>query len=188
MNFIDVFFLALALSVDAFVVAFSYGLIIKKKKGKSALKIATATGLGQFIMPVLGWYGARSIYKQIEQVDHWIAFFVFLMLGLKVIADALRGCDCQEKLSKNLSLKVLFMIGVATSIDAFVSGSMLYFMKAPVWFSALLIGVVTFAVSSLGFNFCRMFKKVPTKYLEIASGIILIGLGCKVLYEHLYLS
>ena len=62
MNFIDVFLLALALSADAFVVAFSYGLVIKKKKGKSALKIASATGLGQFVMPVLGWYGARSIY------------------------------------------------------------------------------------------------------------------------------
>ena len=66
MNFIDVFLLALALSADAFVVAFSYGLVIKKKKGKSALKIASATGLGQFVMPVLGWYGARSIYHQIE--------------------------------------------------------------------------------------------------------------------------
>ena len=80
MNFIDVFLLALALSVDAFVVAFSYGLIIKKGKGKSALKIAAAAGTGQFVMPVLGWYGARSIYDQIAAVDHWIAFFVFLML------------------------------------------------------------------------------------------------------------
>lgn len=185
MNFIEVFFLALALSVDAFVVSFSYGLIIKKKKGKSALKLAAATGLGQFVMPVLGWYGARSVYRQIEQIDHWIAFFVFLMLGLKVISDALKECDCKEKLSKTLSFKILFMIGVATSIDAFVSGSMLYFMKAPVWSSAFIIGLVTFINSCIGFNFCRMFKKVPTRWLEIASGIILIGLGCKVLYEHL---
>lgn len=185
MYFVDVFLLALALSVDAFVVAFSYGLIIKKKKGKSALKIATATGLGQFIMPVLGWYGARSIYHQIEQLDHWIAFFVFLMLGLKVISDALRDCDCKEKLNKSLSLKILFMICLATSIDAFVSGSMLYFMKAPVWSASITIGLTTFIVASFGFNFCRMFKKVPTKYLEITSGVILIALGCKVLFEHL---
>lgn len=185
MNFIEVFLLALALSVDAFIVSFSYGLVIKKKKGKSALKLATATGLGQFIMPILGWFGARSIYHQIEQVDHWIAFFVFLMLGLKVISDALKECDCAEKLSKNLTFKILFMIGVATSIDAFVSGSMLYFMKAPVWTSALLIGMVTFVNSCIGFNFCRIFKKIPTRYLEITSGIILIGLGFKVLYEHI---
>lgn len=185
MNYIDVFFLALALSVDAFVVAFSYGLVIKKKKGKSALKIASATGLGQFLMPILGWYGARSIYKQIEQVDHWIAFFVFLMLGIKVISDALKDCGCKEKLSKTLSLKILAMIGVATSIDAFVSGSMLFFMKASVWSSAIMIGTVTFIMACIGFNFCRMFKKVPTKYLEISSGIILIALGFKILYEHI---
>ena len=110
MSFLEIWFLALALSVDAFVVAFSYGLVIKKKKGKSALQIAASTGLGQFIMPVLGWYGARTIYHQIEQIDHWIAFFVFLMLGLKVVSDSLRSDECPNKLNKTLSLKVLFMI------------------------------------------------------------------------------
>ena len=185
MSWIDVFLLALALSADAFVVSLSYGLIIKKNKGRSALKIASATGLGQFVMPVLGWYGARSVYHQIEAVDHWIAFFVFLVLGLKIINDSLKKCDCREKLSKILTLKILCVIGFATSIDAFVSGSMLYFMQAPVWQSAFTIGIVTFVSSCVGFNFCRMFKKMPSRWLEIASGIILIGLGCKVLYEHL---
>ena len=185
MSWLDIWFLALALSVDAFVVAFSYGLVIKKKKGRSALKIAFATGAGQFIMPVLGWFGARTIYHQIEQVDHWIAFFVFLMLGMKVITDSLKSCECQNKLDKTLSLKVLFLIGLATSIDAFVSGSMLYFVKAPIWSSATVIGLTTFACACIGFNFCRIFKKFPTKWLEISSGIILIGLGCKILFEHL---
>ena len=182
------FFLALALSVDAFVVSFSYGLIIKKGKGKAALKLATATGLGQFVMPILGWYGARSIYRHIEAIDHWIAFFVFLVLGIKIIGEAFKGCDCQPKLSKLLSLKLLFVIGIATSIDAFVSGSMLYFMKAPVWSASAVIGIVTFINASLGFNFCRIFKNCPIKYLELSSGIILICLGIKVLYEHLYLG
>lgn len=185
MSFLEIWFLALALSVDAFVVAFSYGLVIKKKKGKSALQIAASTGLGQFIMPVLGWYGARTIYHQIEQIDHWIAFFVFLMLGLKVVSDSLRSDECPNKLNKTLSLKVLFMIGVATSIDAFVSGSMLYFVQVPIWSSASLIGITTFVCANIGFNFCRIFKKFPTQWLEISSGIILIGLGTKILYEHL---
>lgn len=185
MNYIDILLLALALSVDAFIVSFSYGLIIKKGKGKSALKLATATGLGQFIMPILGWYGARSIYKHIEMMDHWIAFFVFLVLGLKIISDAFRECDCPNKLAKVLTFKILLFIGLATSIDALVSGSMLYFMKAPVWEAATIIGIITFINSALGFNFCRMFKKFPTKYMEVISGLILIALGCKVLYEHL---
>ena len=185
MTFWDILFLALALSADAFIVAFSYGLVIKKRKCVSALKIAFAAGFGQFVMPVLGWYGASGVYRQIEQIDHWIAFFVFLMLGLKVISDSFRDCGCCEKRSDRLSFKVLLMIGVATSIDAFVSGSMLYFVKAPVWESAALIGIVTFVNSCIGFNLCRIFKKAPTRWLEITSGLILIFLGCRVLYEHL---
>jgi len=180
-----VFLLALALSVDAFVVSFSYGLIIRKKKGVSALKIAVSTGLGQGIMPVLGWYGARFVYKQIEAVDHWIAFFVFCALGIKIIADSFHGHNMVEKRQPRLDMKVLLMIGVATSIDALVSGSMLFFMKEPLGISALIIGLVTFVNSCIGFNISRIFKKIPTNYLEVSSGLILIGLGCKVLYEHL---
>ncbi len=185
MDFIDVFFLALALSADAFVVSFSYGLVVKKKKGVSILKIASATGLGQFVMPIVGWFAAHVVYKQIEQIDHWIAFFVFLALGSKIISDALRAKKCEEKLSPKLTFKILFAIGVATSIDALVSGSMLYFVQIPIWPAATLIGAVTFIASVIGGNFCRLFKKLPSNVLEILSGLILIGLGCKVLYEHL---
>ena len=110
---------------------------------------------------------------------------MFLVLGIKIIAEAFKEGESAPKLSKLLSLKVLFFIGLATSIDAFVSGSMLYFMKAPVWSSALIIGLITFINATIGFNFCRMFKKVPIKYMEIISGLILILLGCKVLIEHL---
>ena len=186
MNLLDIFLLALAMSVDAFVVSFSYGLIIKKGKGKAALKLGTATGLGQFIMPVLGFFGAGMIYNYIEALDHWIAFFVFLVLGIKIISEAFKNCNCKiPKTSKVLSLKILLMIGLATSIDAFVSGAMLYFIKAPIWSSALIIGVVTFINACIGFNLCRMFKNFPMKYLEIFSGLILILLGTKVLVEHL---
>lgn len=185
MNLIEVWFLALALSVDAFVVSFSYGLIIKKNRNIASFKIATSTALGQFLMPILGWYGASTIYKQIEALDHWIAFFVFLVLGLNVIKEAFGSCDCKNKLDSKLSFKILLMIGIATSIDAFVSGSMLYFVKTPIWFAASLIGITTFICSLIGFNLCRVFKKLSTKWLEIVAGLILIGLGCKILIEHL---
>lgn len=182
---LDILMLALALSVDAFVVSFSYGLIIKKGKGRSALKLSIATGLGQFIMPVLGWYGAKQIYNTISSIDHWIAFFVFVILGIKIIADS-RHCECKEKSpAPHLSLKVLFFIAIATSIDALVSGSVLYFMNISVWVAAPTIGLTTFVLSFIGFNFCRIFKKIKTTYLEIFSGIILILLGFKVLIEHL---
>ncbi len=185
MNFLDIFLLALALAVDAFVVSLSYGLVIRRKRRLAALKLALTVGLGQFLMPILGWYGAKSVYRLIEQVDHWIAFFVFLVLGLKVIADSLQEGDCSEKLQKSLPFKVLFLIGLATSIDAFVSGSMLYFVKTPIFSAALIIGLTAFVAALLAFNLCVLFKKLKTALLEQAAGVILILLGCKILHEHL---
>lgn len=187
MNWLDILLLALALSVDAFVVSFSYGLVIKSNPLKNSLKIGFATGFGQFIMPVIGWYGTRSVHNYIESFDHWIAFAVFVALGLKVIDEALEKKDDsqQKKLSKKLTKRVLLMIGVATSIDALVTGVTIYFMNVSIWFAAPIIGVTTFICSVIGFRLNCCFKKVPTKYMEIAAGIILILLGCKVLYEHL---
>lgn len=183
MSFFDILFLALALSVDAAVVSFSYGLIIKKKRSEAALKLAFAAGLGQFIMPIAGWLGTSSVSKYIEHYDHWISFLVFLALGLNVISEALN--EKEEKLDKKLNYKVLFMIAVATSIDACAAGVTLFFIKTPILSAAAIIGIITFINSLLGFNSCRLLKKVPTKYIEISSGIILILLGIKVLFEHL---
>lgn len=187
MSFLGVLLLAIALAVDAFVVSFSYGLIIVKKRTEASLKIAFAVGMGQFLMPVLGWYGAGSVYQYIEQLDHWIAFFVFLFLGLKIIGDSWRSCNCSKENNRKLGLRELFLIGVATSIDALVSGAMLYFVKMPVWSSAGIIGIVTFGASLVGFNLCYMFKRFSPQPLEVISGLILIGLGCKILLEHLSL-
>ena len=185
MSFLGILLLALALAVDAFVVSFSYGLIVIKNRTKASLKIAFAVSLGQLLMPVFGWYGAGSIYQYIEQLDHWIAFFVFLLLGIKIIGDSLKSCDCSNEFNHELKLKELFLIGIATSIDALVSGAMLYFVKMPIWSSAGIIGIVTLGTSLIGFNLCAVLKKFSPRPLEIMSGLILIGLGCKILFEHL---
>lgn len=180
----SVFLLALALSVDAFAVAFSYGLVIKKDIAASAAKLGIATGIGQFLMPLAGWLATGSVHRYIEAFDHWIAFAVFLLLGLNVIRGALSGEE-QEKLSPKLSFRLLFMIGVATSIDACVAGISLYFMNVGIVSSAALIGAVCFACTVAGFYISRVFRRLPTACLQIAAGGVLILLGIKVLYEHL---
>lgn len=185
MNWTDVILLGLAMAVDAFVVSFSYGLVIKKNRGKNAVKLGLATGIGQFIMPVIGWYGTNLVHGYIESIDHWIAFAVFLALGLKVIDDALSPKDNAAKIDKTLNLKTLVMIGIATSIDALVTGVTLHFMNVRIWFAAAVIGIITFFSAVIGFRINSYFKNLPTKYLEIASGIILILLGFKILFEHL---
>lgn len=185
MNIVDVILLAFALAVDAFIVSFSYGLILKKNRWKNAVSLGLATGFGQFIMPIIGWYGTNIVHGYIESIDHWLAFAVFLVLGLKVIDEALNDDDKAQNLSKELTFKILLMIGLATSIDALVTGITLYFMKVSIWFAAPTIGIITFICAVIGFQLNCCFKKIPTKYMEIAAGIILILLGCKVLYEHL---
>lgn len=185
MNIIDIIMLGLALAVDAFIVSFSYGLIIKQNRWQNAINLGLATGFGQFIMPVIGWYGTNIVHGYIESIDHWLAFAVFLALGLKVIDDALNDDDKAQNLSRELTFKILLMIGLATSIDALVTGITLYFMKVSIWFAAPTIGLITFICAVMGFQLNCCLKKIPTRYMEIAAGIILILLGCKVLYEHL---
>lgn len=187
MTFFDIFFLSIALSVDAFIVSFSYGLVLRPHLWKNGFKLGLSTGFFQFLMPVLGWYGAQSINHYIESIDHWLAFFVFLALGIKIITDAYEedGHNTSTPLKKSLTLRVLFMIGIATSIDALVAGATIYFMQIPIWRSSILIGLTTFTFAVFGYGLCGIFKRFSTKYLEIAAGIILIALGCKVLFEHL---
>ncbi len=186
MTLFDIFLLGLALSVDAFVVSFSYGLVLKPHKIENGLRLGISTGFFQFFMPVLGWYGARSVNKYIESIDHWLAFFVFLALGIKIIGDALENQEeSSQKLEKKLTARVLLMIGIATSIDALVTGATIYFMHTPIMLSAIIIGLTTFVCALLGYELCCAFKRFSTKYLELSAGIILIALGCKVLFEHL---
>ncbi|MBP3545649.1 MAG: manganese efflux pump [Alphaproteobacteria bacterium] len=177
--------LAFALSADASAAAFSYGLIFKKNIIKNAILLSFATGLGQFLFPIIGWFATKSVYKYIEVYDHWLAFFVFLALGINIIIDALSEKKDNDKHHEILSFSTLFMIGVATSIDACVAGITLYFMPINIFVSALVIGIVCFVCSFCAFLSTCCFQKFPTKYLQISAGIIMIFLGCKVLYEHL---
>ena len=111
---------------------------------------------------------------------------MFLALGVKIINDALyEEAEEKQPLQKNLTLQALFMIGIATSIDALVTGATIYFMQTPIWLSAVIIGCTTFACAAFGYGLCHVLKRFSTKYLEVAAGIILIALGCKVLFEHL---
>ena len=182
---LDVVFLAFALSVDAFAVAFSYGLIFRKKVWRNALLLGTATGTGQFVFPIIGWLATGSVHRYIEAVDHWLAFSAFLALGINFIAAAVHGGGEDSRLSEHLSFKTLCVVGVATSIDACVSGISLYFMPVNIITASLVIGGVCFVCTLCGFFVSCCLKNLPTRFLQTAAGVILILLGCKVLYEHL---
>ncbi len=184
MSVLDIFILALALAVDAGIVSFSYGLIIKKQRLKNSMQLAFATGFGQFIMPVLGWLGTKSVSAYLAHFDHWISFLVFLLLGLNIINEALHEKDDEIK-DKHLSFTALFVIGVATSIDACAAGVTLFFINVSIVWASTIIGLTTFIVSCLSFYLCRSLQKISTQKIEIFAGLILIFLGFKILFEHL---
>lgn len=184
MSIIDILILAIALSIDACVVSFSNGLIFTQNKRTNSLMLAFSVGFFQFLMPVIGFFAAQTVSKYVEPYDHWIVFGIFVLLGAKFIKDAFKA-EKEEKIDCYLCFKYILLVSVATSIDALGAGVSIAFTKTNIWIPAVIIGVITFINSLLGFWSGYLFKKFPTKNLEITGGVILILLAFKVLFESL---
>lgn len=174
MTNIDIFLLAIAMSIDAMVVSFSQGLIFKTNKCKNSLLLASFFGFFQFLMPILGYFLTTGVYKYLQNIDKYIVMTIFLVLGIKFIKDAFE--EKKEKVCC-IGFSCLLMFAIATSIDAFGAGISICFAKANILLASVLIGVITFINSLAGFWSAQMFKNFPSKYLEIASGLILIELA-----------
>lgn len=184
MTIIDILILAIALSIDACVVSFSNGLIFTQNKRANSLILASSVGFFQFLMPIIGYFLAQSINKYVEPYDHWIVFWIFVFLGAKFIKDSFKE-ERKEKLECYFCFSYIFLISIATSIDALGAGALLAFSGVKILFPAILIGIVTFINSLFGFWSGYLFKKFPTRNLEISGGLILIVLAFKVLFESL---
>lgn len=184
MSIIDILILAIALSIDACVVSFSNGLIFTQNKKVNSLILASSVGFFQFLMPVIGYFLAQKVNQYVEPYDYWIVFGIFLFLGLKFIKDSFKQ-EKKDKIDCYFCVKYIVLISTATSIDALGAGVSLAFSGTSILFPAIIIGVVTFINSLIGFWSGYLFKKFPTKNLEIAGGIILILLAFKILFESL---
>ena len=184
MSHLDILILAIALSIDACVVSFSNGLIFTHNTKRNSLILAFSVGLFQFLMPLIGGLLANSVNKYVEPIAPWIVFGIFLMLGANFVRAALSNKEEEpEKIVCSFCFKYILVVSVATSIDAMAAGASLYFSGTAILLPAILIGVVTFINSLIGFWSGQFFKKFPTKNLEISGGVILILLAIKVLFE-----
>lgn len=179
MNFIDLILLGLALGVDCFVVSFSQGLIFKSEKVKISFKLALTMGLFQGVMPVIGYIGTNSLYKYVVPYSKWIVFGIFLLLGLKFIVESFQP---KEKEVQCIGLKCLLGLGLATSIDALVSGASIRLTQTSLLISVMIIGIASFLMSIGGFYSGNFIKNIPSKYLEITGGLILVALAIKSLF------
>lgn len=179
MGLLEIILLAIALSVDACVVSFSYGLVSENRKRFNSTLLAVVTGFFQFFMPILGYYFAQFLHQYIQEYAKLIVFVIFVYLGVKFIKESFET-KCPKKCC--LGIGCVFLIGIATAIDAFSAGISLMLCGNKILLPSLLIGAITFFNSLFGFWCGVILKKFTAKYLEILGGLILIGLGIKALF------
>ncbi|MBQ2982283.1 MAG: manganese efflux pump [Lachnospiraceae bacterium] len=186
---ITLFLLGVGLAMDAFAVAICMGLSMKKVKTKNAIIVGLFFGGFQAFMPFLGWLLGNQFEQYIVSVDHWIAFGLLGIIGGKMLYEAIKGeeeCDHDHSIKEEiLDIKELFILAIATSIDALAVGITFAFLKYPVGLSVTIIGITTFVISVAGVYIGNFFGEKFKKKAEIAGGIILVGIGVKILLEHL---
>lgn len=184
MNLLSLFLIALGLAMDAFAVSISSGLTIHRLKVGHAFTIAAFFGAFQAVMPVVGWLAGLSVQVYITAIDHWLAFGLLSVIGGKMIYEStFMDGDRDEK--DPLNIYVLLMLSIATSIDALAVGLSLSFLDISIALPALIIGAVTFVLSFAGVFIGDRFGHFFERKIEILGGIILIGIGIKILVEHL---
>lgn len=186
MGFFELMMLAVGLSMDAFAVSICKGLSMKKAGIKEGAICGVWFGGFQALMPVIGFFLGTLFAKQIEAVDHWVACALLVLIGGNMLKEAFSKCDCCEEHDADLSVKTMFVMAVATSIDALAVGiSLAMAGNVNIWAAMALIGVVTFAMCTAGVKIGNIFGSRYEKKAEAAGGIILILLGVKILLEHL---
>jgi len=184
MDIISIIFIAFGLAMDAFAVSITSGLTIKQLRINDALKIAIFFGSFQAIMPLIGWSAGLSFRDFISGIDHWIAFGLLSLIGCKMIYESSK-MEVNSKKIDPLNVSVLLMLSIATSIDALAVGLSLSFLNVSIALPAIIIGVVTFLLSIFGVYLGNRFGHYFERKIEIIGGLILIGIGIRILINHL---
>lgn len=178
MNNIEIIILAFALSADAFAVSVSSGVCVKHVKILNSLKMALFFGVFQGLMPLIGWFAGSIFYEYIKDYGSWIALIFLSTIGIKMIAESFNH---ENKEYKNyFNTKVLFLLAIATSIDALAAGFSLNFLKIDIFIPAIIITIITFIVSFLGILIGKKVGNVFGRKAEIAGGLILVGIGVRL--------
>ncbi len=229
MSFFTILFIAMGLAMDAFAVSIAASVCLRNVSKRQIFRLSFHTGLFQFLMPVIGWYSGSAFSKYISSYDHWVAFIVLSVIGLKMIRESFEEKKCEntiyEKFESDIGVKsdvedkaglktlssdddscnvefpecscelkqkvkdptsgfTLFFIAIATSIDALAVGVSLAFLNVNIWYPAVIIGIVTMIMSIIGM---KIGEKIGPEFggrMELAGGLMLIVIGCKIVLEH----
>ena len=186
MDVLGLFATACALSMDAFAVALCKGLCFKSLQWKQVGLVALFFGGFQAFMPLIGWALGTRFEGYITAIDHWVAFALLVGIGGKMVWEALHKAEeASEEACDTLNIRELFIMAVATSIDALAVGIIFAIEHTDILPSVALIGVVTFVLSALGVVIGHRFGAKITQKAELGGGVVLVGIGVKILLEHL---
>lgn len=190
MSILEIWLLAISLAIDCFTVSITSGIIIQRMHWKLFLTMAFFFGTFQALMPFLGWIGANHFQHLIQEYDHWIAFGLLTFLGIRMIREYFRKSE--ECCFDPTRLKVILTLAIATSIDALAVGISFAFTGyttiQKLSFPLFAIGTASFILSFIGCLIGIFFGKRFNMRMEIFGGIVLIGIGTKILIEHLFLN
>ncbi|MCK9308567.1 MAG: manganese efflux pump MntP family protein [Methanoculleus sp.] len=185
MEFATTLLIAVGLAMDAFAVSISGGATIREGRARYALIAGALFGGFQAGMPVLGWLGGVTLASFVGAYGPWIAFLLLALIGGKMIVEAVRGDDEGGQFATG-SMATLLLLAVATSIDALAVGVTFAVLDTSIFWPAVTIGVVTFALSAAGVLIGSSLDRVFGRKVEILGGVILISIGLRILLEHLF--
>ena len=183
MGIAELFLLAVGLSMDAFAVAICKGLAMQKMNWKKAVIIGLWFGGFQALMPVIGYLLGAQFAALVDAVDHWLAFILLSLIGGNMIRESRDKEACGNE---DTSVKTMFLLAVATSIDALVVGVTFAFLSVNIVLAAILIGCTTFVFSVAGTKIGHVFGSRYKSKAEFAGGLILVALGVKILVQALF--
>lgn len=183
MSLTELIIIAIGVSMDAFAVSICKGLSIRKVRPANALTVGLWFGGFQALMPLIGYYLGVSFSDMVANVDHWIAFVLLGIIGGKMIKESFEKETCD--LDPDFSVKAMFPLAIATSIDALAIGVSLAFLRVNIWPAIILIGITTASFSCGGLYIGKFFGCRFKSKAELAGGAILCCLGLKILLEHL---
>jgi len=186
MDTISIVLIAIGLSMDSFAISLTNGLTIRDLNVERTLTISFSLAVFHTIMPLIGWFAGISIEKYITEFGHWVAFLLLSFIGLKMIYEGIK----KKTAVMDSELKILTLIGqsFATSIDALAVGISFALLKLSIIKPILIIGLITFLVSLIGLQVGKYIGKRIGKTAVVFGGIVLVGIGLKILLEHLYLQ
>ena len=184
MSLISLLLIALALAMDAFAVALAAGVVLAPVSKRQLFRLGFHFGLFQGLMPIIGWLAGRSIQSLISAFDHWVAFGLLAFVGGKMIYEACSAEDEQDRSDPTKGMTMV-MLSIATSIDALAVGLSLAVVGVEIWTPALVIGLVAAIMTVIGMLLGGKVGSIWGQRVEIVGGLILIGIGTKILLESL---